>query len=90
MADDKVKEFRESILSKLVIIAEQADLVDAEVSKIHHSRGMVYRSLQPKSGMSIVHSDSHYFMADYIDKNGTQYEIQIRKRERKENTPSLF
>lgn len=87
MADDKVKEFRESILSKLAIIAEQSDLIGREASRVRHSRGKMYRSLKPRSGMYIRHSEDGFFQVEYIDGKGEKYEIKVQK---KEDSPSLF
>jgi hypothetical protein len=78
MVSEKVRKLRENVLSELSDIVETSIKVGKEMEDVPHPRGMAYRSLKPKSGMFVIHSDDGV-SARYQHTDGQWYQININK-----------
>lgn len=75
---DKNIEIRNRIRLELEKIVETSKKIDNIMQNLPHERGMDYRSLKPKSGEYITHSNKT-IISSYRDTNGILYEIQIKR-----------
>jgi hypothetical protein len=80
---EEIEKQRKEIRSALENIAKASEVINKIMKEIPHKRGIIYRSLKPKSGEYITHMDN-LIHADFIDSEDNLYEIQIKKYNNKD------
>ena len=82
MKAKKILQQRTEIRTHLGEIVEHAKSIDEIIVNIPHKRGLIYRSLKPRSVEYIVGSPKG-FVSFYKDIDGEVYEINIHRRKSK-------
>lgn len=76
MADKRIEQKRRRIRELLATIVDSYHQIDREMGKEKPSRGVVHRSLRPRPGDYICHSDEGISCV-YTHSDGHSYSIQI-------------
>lgn len=72
----KTENRRDKIRNLSGKIVNLAELISTSMQEVPHDRGTAYRSLKPKSGEFIIHSNNS-IMVSYKHTDGKFYEINI-------------